>query len=601
MTHRDRLLALCFVALPACGSADPSAPRSDEVDGAAADGGAIVVDQGDGSARDGDEAAAADSSSGQAEGSTPDAAADAAAPPAITTPNETAGTRLKPRYARWDFPGDGAEWLEFRDFFDTQRGEGCSAQTLSDGQLHCAPSGERMNFTPQTFFADAACAAQPVIGTIRSVQAQSCGGVTLPASPNRYFALPTSSSCDPTQLVAFPTTPPLAVTTIYEKSGSTCTAVAVNSTPDYAYEIYAAPPLPLVEVPPSAFVALTRTDSTLAGTTRLRTVQSRYTGADGSGYTEPVGVVDSQRNEFCGPTFAGDDTYRCMPGGDQMYDFGTFSDPGCSVPDVVVQTRTSCVSDVRDTGGSYLESYKGSSASSCQGALLYPQMTVGALGTDYYGKPSQCTAESLASDPTLLRYPASSVSAPLSLSSFTPASFAFTAVSNDQYGKPGSRMGFRSESVASPDGFSASYGVVPWDTIAGRVCYPQMLSDGNLHCVPVNVGSFDYDATRDNLFADSACTQGVFGVNSQQRDCSAFLGSPWTLYAEALSGNGCGAMQLYKLPATPLANPTLYSLVNGACTAQAGIPGEAFYRRIDAQPVSVSEFPLVSASVFTAP
>lgn len=505
-----------------------------------------------------------------------------------------AGSRLHPVYERLDF-GDGAELLSFVALKDTQRDELCSEQTLSDGQLHCAPAGERMAFTPDEYFADATCSTTPVIGTYHYLQAENCGSA-LPPPTHRYFTLPQADSCAPVSLVAFPSTPPLAVTTIYAKSGSSCTAVPVASNAQIAFEIYASPPLPLVSVSPSDFVSLTRTETVSTASSRLRGSTIALAGADGSSWTGAGNVVDSQRNEFCFYQLAADGTYRCMPWAGSVVDMREFSDPACSKPVLDVSDNDGCSGDTLDTFFSYMSKYVSAPGSCGQATQLYPRFSSPALSTAYYGTPTLCTAEDVSHDTGYTRYAAPALPAPIPPSSFSDMSFGYVDSPNYFYAKNGTRIRFESIEYAAMDGFRADFEVLPWDGQVGQACEPVTLADGELHCVPWTYGYFDYDSQRGNLYADAACSEPVFGAGTQLACGSA---AP-TMYADSPTVvAGCNEYHFFRVPSAPLSNPTLFWRdQNGACTAYTGnVANEVFYRVSDCQEVSPSEFTPVTASL----
>jgi hypothetical protein len=502
------------------------------------------------------------------------ASAADSAPSSVTTPNETAGTRLKPYYQRISY-GDGAEQVTFVGMTDTSRNETCSLQTLEAGHLYCAPSGEPMVYSPEVYFSDPSCTS-PVIGTVHAIEGPSCDG-TAPPVTNRYFAVPPTVTCAPLRLVPFPATGPLAVTTIYQKSASGCSPTPVGTSPTSITEIYASPPLPLATVAPSAFVPVTRTVTVATGSSRLRSSDVTIAGADGSSWRAAGDIVDVTRNEYCYRSQVSATTSVCMPHGGQAQNIGEFADPGCSKPVFQVDNFGSCVPDVLDTHRSYMTS----------GASLYPRFSNGALSEVYYTSGTACMGQSVASIYNTSFYSAAALPAPLAPSSFSNlAEKDDVDVANYYYAKSGSQISFKTSSFSSADGFAFNEGLplVAWDQHAGTYCVPLTMGDGKDHCVPVSyVAAFDFSTQRGLLYADAACAVPVFGASAT---------APQSVYADRTQTGYCQKWVFYRVPATPLPSQKWYFRDhNNACTVYPNsTANEDLWRVSDCTEVQPSEF-----------
>jgi hypothetical protein len=497
-------------------------------------------------------------------------------------------------YERYDF-ADGAELLWLFNFWDEQRQEPCEVQTLSDGKLHCAPRGEPLPYGPDEFFADATCTTSPVIGTRTDVRTPYCS-IIYPQGAHRYFQLPSNRSCEPVRLIDFPTTAPLAVSTIYRKSGSTCSAFSVAPGADYIDEIYASPPLPLVEVAPSSFATVTRTETIPVTSSRIRGAMYASSGDDGSKWTSLGGFVDSARNEYCYPTDATDGTSRCMPRGGEVESWG-FSDPGCTKPVSEVVENGGCLLDSLDTWGSYMTKAAPATACGNGGTILYPRFTGQTLSTIYQGTPSSCSVTSVGPSWGISFYSQTTLPAPLPPSTFSEISEGWADTPNYRYVRNGSRITFKSFDDKTPDGFhQTSDYASPSDTKWGD-CYPMTLADGNLYCVPSTAPYFAFDSSRPALFADAACSVPVLGVDAPSTGCGGALAS---VYVEQPAAVGsCMALRFYRVPKTPIASPKLYAFdTNAKCAPSTENTSQyAFFRRSDCEEISPTEFVAVTPSL----
>jgi hypothetical protein len=499
--------------------------------------------------------------------------------------SESAGTRLSPLYRSFT-AADGATWKELAGWFDAKREEPCFIQTMSDGIRRCAPFGEELMLTPDATFSDASCTA-PVIG-VRGFDPQnpeSCSNPE-PKGTKRYFRISSRADvCTTVGLVDFPATGPLSLTQVFTKApGGACQAQSIVG---WHVEVYAAP-VPLTEVSPSAFVRMEHHDSTPVTASRLRTSSTVYAGEDGSSWTFPSRIIDSTRGEVCYARTASDQVQRCMPYGGSVDGNWDFSDPGCSQRSYVVANNGNCPSDEgRDKFFSYMEVQDYAQCS--RPTTLYPRFTSGKLSTTYYGKPGSCTAQDVSKD-WYTHYAAAALPAPIPASSFVPVQTEWRELGPSVYGKAGTQLGLRKSATLGDQGFvfSPDY-IMPWDTKTNGLCYPMTLADGAIYCVPQNTRYFDFDGQRGDLYADAACTQGVFGVDTQ--GCGAPIDAT-TLFEESPFTVGtCRAARFYRLPTAPLATTTMYARNGSACAPYASDTSHyAFYLRSEAKEVPPTEF-----------
>ena len=549
-----------------------------ETDASSIDGGLVGVPAPDGSVSD---------------SASPADAADAAEQE-ITTSNEAPGSRLKPIYERYDFD-DGAESLTFYGLFhDAKRDEPCSTQRLSDGALHCAPSGQPIAFPPDSYFADATCATTPVIGIYHDGRPGQCTSA-YPTTTKRYLALPSVGNCGPSRLVEFPPTAPLAVNTIYRKNGASCTAVSVASTSTVTYEIYASPPLPLVELSPSVFASITQSVTLPATSSRLRMSLVASAGEDGSHWTSRGALVDSQRNEYCSARSASDQKMRCLPASGSVYQEG-FSDSGCTKPAFSVSNNGACTNDPWYTFDSYMEQTD-YTPGACFPVTKYARFAGSGLTTTYYGSPTTCSAQNVSLETGYTYYAASALPAPIPAASFTDIALSTPDVPNFRYVRNGSRIHFKSWGYTSSDGFNDVFdGAHPFDEQRKEECRPTTLSDGNVYCVPDSYEYFTYE----DYFDDASCSEPVFGINKPSSAC----GPAPEMYAQSQFAVGaCSAYRFFHVPSTPLASPKLYQRnLLGACVAYTGdVSNSEFFRRSDCTEILQSTFARMKLSVQQGP
>ncbi len=520
---------------------------------------------------------------------------DGSGPPEITTPNETAGTRLRPIYQRIKST-DGAELRTFTGMRDTFRGDVCGPKLLADGKYHCAPSGERVDITPDTHFLDATC-TRPVIGMMKQVGPDRCPNELYPRSTKRYLTLEASTACGQSHILPLPTTPPLAVSTLYYKSGTSCTAYDLQGGgQSYTYELYAAPQ-PLVDVAPSDFVTLTPSEVTLPGSSRLRALMTSYAADDGARWTAIGRLVDSVRNEYCDLASASDGSKRCLPAGADVRDFN-LADATCSKPAYNVLERSSCTSDPRATSASYMK--EPTRGLSCGQTTVYPRFPSSSqISRTYYSSDAQCIAMDVTNGDGI-NYYSGPLPPPLAPSLFEPLTFSWESATQRVYNVSSTKLGFKAYTFGSPDGFHVSYSYFSaWDTGRNNACYPYTLNDGKVYCV-VAERPLSFGSNSQSYYSDATCTAQVFGVDNGAAGCGAPAGD--TYLDRVSSATSCDAYRVVRTTSPAMYLPKVYSMASGVC-ASAEISPEyyRFYRKNDFQEIPPSAFTQVTIDLLEAP
>lgn len=141
-------------------------------------------------------------------------------PAAVKDPTRSeSGSRLKVNYLQG---ADGSR--SFLGFYDTARKEDCTFQQAEDGKLRCFPAaGATLVAGSMVYFEDKDC-TKPLV----YVSATACGG--RPA----YVAIWEYSSCPTYSVTMAEVDGHIVASTIYVKSGNTCTATPRPA----AYEFY---------------------------------------------------------------------------------------------------------------------------------------------------------------------------------------------------------------------------------------------------------------------------------------------------------------------------------------------------------------------------
>lgn len=505
----------------------------------------------------------------------------------IETPDETSGSRLKPYYRRYT-GSDGSVLLTHLGWYDAARHETCELQKLSDGHLRCAPWAEEPAMPRETYFQDASCAA-PVIGF--SVYTPRDGVDCASGDPprtKRYVRVgprPASNACVGTRLAAFPSSPRLALTTVYRRSpAGACEAYSLAG---LTYEIYASP-TPLEEIDPAEFVDVTTTDETPVTSERLRRSRMRWSGADGSSSLSYARIVDTQRDEFCTYQTDRNGQHRCMPVGEYLGSTG-FSDPQCRHPAWGVTSSTNCSGDPRDKLAAYMQQPL---PDTCGRVELYPRFATAPLSRYYYGTPTMCSAYDSPADGSSGEY---LFDAPLP-SPVDPAAFSLlersvVGVPPNVYGTSGSRLRLRA--IAYKTGaFSVAYTPELFDTVVGDFCSPTTLEDGRSYCVG-GYDWLDYDTQSSPVYADAACTDPIVGTSASARECGLANGLPPRRFLadRPFEANGCRTVRLYEPPAARAPIATIYQrAANGACQAVTVNGTYDFYHLRDMKRVAPSRF-----------
>lgn len=523
----------------------------------------------------------------------PDAAADAAngSAEAGSTPTEIAGSRLKPLYKELT-GSDGSLKREFHGWYDAARDEACTVQTMSDGKLHCAPSGEVPALGRNEFFADAAC-TEPVIGFAPPHPATTACKGPQPPRTKRYVDM-SSASADgcpsPTKLAAFPATTKLTTMTVYRKSaGGSCSA---NSLAGKNMEVFASPMTP-AEIDPADFVLLTASEDAATSSKRLRVSRSIHTGADGSKAVASTHILDGDRNELCWNQVDVDGEHRCMPRGTSLYSSIFFSDPGCTQEAVYFDTQNPldadarCIVDARNNFSRYMTRSQGLS---CQARTeIFPIFATPPLSTVYAGTPGKCDPNTAGEGTSQSLYAWQSLPSPIGPNNFATLAHAEHDAPSGYYSKSGARLTIRQSGDTSPDGFESMESMVYFDNELGTHCVPTVLEGGSTHCVsPVRILVFGPPG---KVFANAACTESIVPVPKVELTCRPGAGGDAKLLAAAATAAGsCGPLRLYN-PGPKVTPTTFYMFQGSVCTlAQVDVSRFDVYRESDLVTVSRWDF-----------
>jgi hypothetical protein len=255
---------------------------------------------------------------------TPDAAIPDAPPPDAPPPdpNEGAvnGSRIK---LRWYKTQDGLK--TFKELFDSQRNEVCSAQEFSDGKTHCAPDAERV------VYADAGC-TQPV----GIVPDPGCTGAGAPPPPS-YFVERVQMACGTQISRVFARGSQLSMTEYHQKLATGCDPSPTQTTSNQIYAL-------IDEVPATALAVMTKTTP---GAAAGRLAERVWTTPDG--LKVPASVYDTELAAECAVTASPTDAAAavCVP---TTASRALYRDDVCTQPEAEIATgcSTSGFIDVAD-------------------------------------------------------------------------------------------------------------------------------------------------------------------------------------------------------------------------------------------------------------
>jgi hypothetical protein len=249
----------------------------------------------------------------------PDAASPDAPPP---DPNEGAvnGSRIK---LRWYTTPDGLK--TFKELFDSERNEVCSAQEFSDGKTHCAPGAARV------VYSDAGC-TQPV-GIAPSSGCTGAGASPLPS----YFAERVEMACGTQISRVFARGSQLSMTEYHQKLASGCDPSPTQTGSDQIYAL-------IDEVPAAALAVMTKTTP---GAAAGRLAERTWTTTDG--LKVPAAVYDTELATECAVTASPTDAaaVTCVP---TTASRALYRDDMCTQPEAEIATgcSTSGFIDVAD-------------------------------------------------------------------------------------------------------------------------------------------------------------------------------------------------------------------------------------------------------------
>lgn len=496
----------------------------------------------------------------------------------IATPNETAGTRLKPLYKQ--FAGaDGSVKLEFTTWYDVERDEPCTIQKTSDGKMRCMPDSALTSGDDGTIFQDDAC-SKPVTVLSPPRSPAYCDDEIRPPTTKRYIYIHSPGKCEPTRLGAFPSTARIATKTVFQKSADKgCVA---HSFPTEGFEVFASEALQ--EIDAASFALFTVSDDTPESAGRLRTSRTIHSGSDGSKAIASFQLVDGQRNELCSKQLDVDGAFRCMPQGAPLLpDANFFSDSDCKTNALHANADDPPCdgADARDTSSRYVTRFD---FTSCR-TEIFPTFTAPPLST-VYRQNDLCNA--VATSPASEAfYSWQALPSALGPSTFSAIAHVERDAPLGYYGKNGTRLTLRQSGVSSPDGFESLQSVTYYDNELRAACAPRVLDDGKTHCVPP-VQEQAYDAGP--LYADAACTDEVAIIPKVWLACSADART--STLVTVIPDRYCQAVRISRLGA-PLSLQNVYEKPYPQTTCRVAGPKPA-----DNQIYRVSELTTVPNSTF---
>ncbi len=321
----------------------------------------------------------------------------------------TVGSRVHPVIVRMSGT-DGSFNRGVQQLVDYTRSEFCSpAATLSDGKLHCAPSGSW--FYDGASYVDSSCTTPAVEVSIP--QQSACerddrNGKYLMSREN-------VRGCMVEQLFPFPTEPPHPDR--YYKSGNQCLSTGSSGTSYQAYTKTA-----MTEIPPSTFVEFTATYVTGSNArskagTRLAPMSLSYAGVDGfSWMADTMLFQDKQAQTTCREALLTDGQLHCVPSFTWLQldvDSNYYADASCMQSVVAVPKIGTCAFP----GPRPTLIAKSLQLNGCSGVKLFPLPTSSplTLSAVYVKNGTSCTQET-SNGPNYLQnndfYPASIVQVP---------------------------------------------------------------------------------------------------------------------------------------------------------------------------------------------
>lgn len=536
-----------------------------------------------------DDSPADASRSGEDAGPTDDAAAADGPvvsqnfPLGAATPNEKAGTRLIPVYAKFE-SNDGGFWLEHLHWLDTARDETCTPRRMVDGKFHCVPHAIRPGLVPERHFQDSSC-VQPVIG-FYNAPAERC---ELPTDPKQkpYAEIPDEVSfCGAPTFAHLPTEAPLALTKLYVKRpNGACEEFA----PDPAYDIY--PYLgPLKSVLPHELTTFAEAIETAATQSRLQARERVLTGDDGSESRTFISFYDTIREEACRPDVT-DDALRCLPSAQpQDQQVGVFIPPGCTSNYAPMgNARLDCSDEPNEHRERYFVANR--SAQNCFAAAVSSRQLPDKLSTITYkppgSGPNDCFDLPAPTDGRIYYSKTTAVPG----NSFAAFSRELEDATFAYYGKPSAALRLvRAKWTWAAGGPALETKVAPVDSASGASCTPVKISSGQVVCATAARPFPIPRANRD--FADPSCNVPAVGVLADAAVCDTRWQRPNTTHYidELTEGSACARRRVVRLPDTAKVLASVWTKdSNGACTALLKPSGISFYSVPDLVDVEPSE------------
>ena len=493
-----------------------------------------------------------------------DAGADgkADASPSGETPNETAGSRLRPVYRKTS-SSDGAYIVEPVAWLDTKLDEYCRYGRATDGAFRCLPVRDS---EADVYFGDAACADPTKTVYAFSRSAHECAWPRLDAK-SAWMSVPTSlpNDCVGEEIHRMPESARVYPALLYSVVSGVCKAITPPI--DHAYYVFSQ--LPLVAA--DQFVRLTVSETTGVSSARVKPIFQKYAGDDGSAGLLPEALFDSQRGFFCTPARAVDGVLRCLPPL-HSWTSSAFMDAACTNPARVLRLWDACTADVRQ--GAFLG--EGVMVNACYASRVRA-LPNSAIQTSWFTKDAViCKAVTgqkgqFALDETdVLAQPEE---VPQNFAEIVEADRPWTEA--DGYGKPGSRLKLIVREYTTADGAHVTRGNEFSDTgTAGGACDLGGAEDGKLRCLPSDphVVSPSLDSSS-GYFADVACTQAVWGY--AKKLCQQPTGGT-VLATESGTFQGCSITRVATIPPVTVTPAKLYRFIAGVCALQVTNPADYY-------------------------
>jgi hypothetical protein len=513
--------------------------------------------------------------------------ASAEASPSSETPNETAGTRLRPVYEKVS-ASDGTYTLAPAAWWDQQLGEYCRFELAADGATRCLPP----HLTEETdeYFIESTC-SQPDARAVGVVSPTTgCGFATLPLKAT-WMSLPVklAKDCLGAEIRRLPDAARIFPSVLYQLKNGICQAVSVPADHAY-YEVSKA-----VKTSPQDFVSadVSEVDGPTSGP-RLRAIYRKYAGSDGSSAVSLRDAFDAQRGLLCGPVKAADGVLRCLPAARSWH--AAFLDGACSKPARVLRPVDACKADARD--GTFLGEPVTLGACNASRVRKIPGAPVNMGWFDKNGAVCQAAkplpGELALDEADVLAQPEE---APTTFVPLTRTVRPWQEA--DGYGKPGTQLALTIHEYTSDDGAKALIGHELSDPTTGGECGRSVSEDGVIRCLPSSTRTHyaTVSSSKAIYFADPTCKEPVWGYAADL--CEPLADARFV--HEYLSNGACSSVvRISEIPATPLTLAKVYQLTANVCVAAPLDPAKLrLFLQSERRSVAPSSFPKLESEYLT--